>query len=140
MRLKDIVTSNKLGSIMYAEGHFSHDKLAGLPSDNWRADPKFAPAAGMTGMGVHLTDLMIWLFGPVDRVFVTTAKRVLDFKTGDVVTASLQHYSGLSTQITAILKQLITKGLLFGEKTVGLNWLIAPIQIHQTFFHENSYE
>jgi predicted dehydrogenase len=104
MRLKDIVTSNKLGSIMYAEGHFSHDKLAGLPSDNWRADPKFAPAAGMTGMGVHLTDLMIWLFGPVERVFATTAKRVLDFKTGDVVTASLQHHSGLSTQITAILK------------------------------------
>ena len=89
---------------MHAEAHFSHDKLANLPVDNWRADPEFAPAAGMTGMGVHLTDLMIWLFGTVDKVFASTAKRALKFKTGDVVTASLQHSSGLNTQITAILK------------------------------------
>ena len=85
MRLKEIINGNKLGNIMHAEAHFSHDKLANLPADNWRADPKFAPAAGMTGMGVHLTDLMIWLFGPVDKVFASTAKRALKFKTGDVV-------------------------------------------------------
>jgi predicted dehydrogenase len=104
MKLKEIINCNKLGNIMHAEAHFSHDKLANLPVDNWRADPEFAPAAGMTGMGVHLTDLMIWLFGPVDKVFASTAKRALKFKTGDVVTASLQHSSGLNTQITAILK------------------------------------
>ena len=47
---------------------------------------------------------MIWLFGPVDSVFASTAERVLEYKTGDVVSASLSHESGLSTQITAILK------------------------------------
>jgi predicted dehydrogenase len=103
-KLKDIIDNKQLGTIMYAEGHFSHNKLANLSPDNWRADPKFAPAAGMTGMGVHLTDLMIWLFGPVDSVFASTAQRVLEYKTGDVVSASLNHASGLSTQITAILK------------------------------------
>ena len=103
-KLKDIIDNKQLGTIMYAEGHFSHNKLANLSPDNWRADPKFAPAAGMTGMGVHLTDLMIWLFGPVDSVFASTAQRVLEYKTGDVVSASLNHESGLSTQITAILK------------------------------------
>ena len=103
-RLKEIINKKLLGKIMYAEGHFSHNKLANLPLDNWRADPEYAPAAGMTGMGVHLTDLMIWLFGPVDKVFASTANRALKFKTGDVVTASLNHKSGLSTQITAILK------------------------------------
>ena len=70
---------------MYAEAHFSHDKLANLPLDNWRTDPEVAPAAGMTGMGIHLTDLMIWLFGSVKKVFATTAKRALQYKTGDVV-------------------------------------------------------
>ena len=68
-KLNQIVNNNTLGKIMYAEGHFSHDKLANLPLDNWRANPEIAPAAGMTGMGVHLTDLMIWLFGPVKTVF-----------------------------------------------------------------------
>ena len=103
-KLKALVNQEALGNIMYAEGHFSHDKLANLALDNWRADPKYAPAAGMTGMGVHLTDLMIWLFGPVKSVYASTAQRALKYKTGDVVSASLNHVSGLSTQITAILK------------------------------------
>ena len=107
---------NSLGKIMFAEGHFSHDKLANLPLDNWRTNPEIAPAAGMTGMGIHLTDLMIWLFGPVKNVFASTGKRALEYKTGDVVTASLIHADGLSTQITAILKtphyQRVT---IFGE-------------------------
>jgi predicted dehydrogenase len=58
----------------------------------------------MTGMGVHLTDLMIWLFGSVKTVFANTSHRALKYKTGDVVTASLIHETGLNTQITAILK------------------------------------
>ena len=115
-KLKEVVENNLLGNIMYAEAHFSHDKLANLPLDNWRTDPKVAPAAGMTGMGIHLTDLMIWLFGSVKKVFATTAKRALKYETGDVVSATLVHETGLSTQITAILKtphyQRVT---IFGE-------------------------
>ena len=103
-KLHQLVTNNSLGRIMYAEGHFSHDKLANLELDNWRANPETAPAAGMTGMGVHLTDFMIWLFGSVKTVFASTSHRALKYKTGDVVTASLIHETGLSTQITAILK------------------------------------
>ena len=103
-KLHDLVNKNTLGTIMYAEGHFSHDKLSNLSLDNWRTKPEFAPAAGMTGMGVHLTDLMIWLFGPVKSVFASTAKRTLKYETGDFVSASLFHENGLNTQITAILK------------------------------------
>ena len=103
-KLNKLISTNKIGTVMYAEGHFSHDKLANLPLDNWRTNPEFAPAAGMTGMGVHLTDLMIWLFGPVKSVYASTAQRALKYETGDVVSASLLHKSGLSTQITAILK------------------------------------
>ena len=52
-KLHHLVTKNTLGTIMYAEGHFSHDKLSNLSLDNWRTKSQFAPAAGMTGMGVH---------------------------------------------------------------------------------------
>ena len=38
-KLKEVVENNLLGNIMYAEAHFSHDKLANLPLDNWRTDP-----------------------------------------------------------------------------------------------------
>ena len=103
-KLRDIVVNGDLGTIMYAEGHFSHDKLAGLPIENWRADPAVAPAAGMTGMGVHLTDLMLWMFGSVELVFAGVSHRKLEFATGDVVSASLHHTSGVKSQITALLK------------------------------------
>jgi predicted dehydrogenase len=103
-KLNQIVNNNTLGKIMYAEGYFSHDKLANLPLDNWRANPEITPAAGITGMGVHLTDLMIWLLGPVKTIFETTSHRVFKFKTCDVVTASLIDESGLTSKITAILK------------------------------------
>ena len=103
-KLHELVSNDSLGIVMYAEAHFSHDKLANLTLDNWRTRPETAPAAGMTGMGVHLTDLMIWLFGSVKTVFANTSHRALKYKTGDVVTASLIHETGLNTQITAILK------------------------------------
>ena len=103
-KLHELVSNDSLGTVMYAEAHFSHDKLANLTLDNWRTRPETAPAAGMTGMGVHLTDLMIWLFGSVKTVFASTSHRALKYKTGDVVTASLIHETGLNTQITAILK------------------------------------
>ena len=103
-KLRELVTNGDLGTIMYAEGHFSHDKLAGLSLDNWRADPEVAPAAGMTGMGVHLTDLMLWMFGPVDLVFAGVSHRKLEYATGDVVSASLHHANGVKSQITALLK------------------------------------
>ena len=103
-KLRELVVNGDLGTIMYAEGHFSHDKLSGLSTDNWRADPAVAPAAGMTGMGVHLTDLMLWMFGPVDLVFSGVSHRKLEFATGDVVSASLHHTNGVKCQITALLK------------------------------------
>jgi predicted dehydrogenase len=90
-KLHELVSNDSLGIVMYAEAHFSHDKLANLTLDNWRTRPETAPAAGMTGMGVHLTDLMIWLFGSVKTVFANTSHRALKYKTGDVVTASLIH-------------------------------------------------
>ena len=57
--------------------------------------------------------MVIWF---CKKVFATTAKRALKYKTGDVVSATLVHETGLSTQITAILKtphyQRVT---IFGE-------------------------
>jgi predicted dehydrogenase len=102
-RLAAMVQGGDLGTIMHVEAAFSHDKLAELPKDNWRTQPDLAPAAGMTGMGIHLTDFMIWMFGPVDSVQAVTTDRSLGWATGDVVTAQLKFRVGMTASLSAIL-------------------------------------
>lgn len=102
-RVAQMVEAGELGTIMHAESAFSHDKLAGLPKDNWRTTKAVAPAGGMTGMGIHLTDFYIWMFGPVETVQALTADRVLGWETGDLVTVQLGFKAGMTATLSAIL-------------------------------------
>lgn len=102
-RVASMVAQGDLGTIMHVEAAFSHDKLAGLPKDNWRTQPQLAPAAGMTGMGIHLTDFMIWMLGPVASVQAQTADRSLGWATGDVVSVQLKFQAGMTATLSAIL-------------------------------------
>ena len=56
----------------------------------------------MTGMGIHLTDLFLWMFGPVKRLCAQTAKRVLDLPTGDLVAVQFTFESGATAFVTGI--------------------------------------
>jgi predicted dehydrogenase len=56
----------------------------------------------MTGMGVHLTDLLISMLGPVEAVAAQTACRVLELPTGDIVTVQLKFQSGATGFVGAI--------------------------------------
>jgi len=102
--LSEMVESGALGTIMHAEAAFSHDKLASVPTDNWRTKKATAPAAAMTGMGIHLTDAFIGMFGPVEVVQALTADRVLGWETGDLVTVQLGFKAGMTATLSAILK------------------------------------
>jgi len=102
-KVKQMIGDNTLGTIMHAESAFSHDKLINVPSGDWRTLKETAPAAAMTGMGIHLTDLYISYFGPVKTVQALTAKRVLDWETGDVVTVQLKFEAGMTATLSAIL-------------------------------------
>ena len=102
-RVRGMVEDASLGTVMHAEAAFSHDKLINVPSGDWRTLKETAPAAGMTGMGIHLTDYFIALFGPVSTVQALTANRVLDWETGDVVTVQLKFKAGMTATLSAIL-------------------------------------
>jgi predicted dehydrogenase len=101
-RLMDTVRSGELGAILYAEAALNHDRFANLPSDHWRGSLDEAPAAGMTGMGVHLTDALIAMLGPVAEVRAYTARRVLPLPTGDVVSVQLRFDGGPVASVSAV--------------------------------------
>ena len=100
--IKSFVAGGDFGIHMHAEANFSHNLLASTDAGNWRGSKAEAPAAGMTGMGIHLTDLFLWMFGSVERLCAQTAKRVLDLPTGDLVAVQLQFKSGATAFVTAI--------------------------------------
>jgi predicted dehydrogenase len=102
-RVRALVEEGALGKIMHAEAAFSHDKLANVPAGDWRTSKAVAPAAGMTGMGIHLSDYFIALFGRVKTVQAITADRVLGWETGDVVTVQLGFEAGMTANFSAIL-------------------------------------
>ena len=97
-----LAASGEMGTHMHVEANFSHDILTKLESDSWRTAAAEAPAAGMTGMGVHLTDLFIAMFGAVEAVCAATAARVLDLPSGDLVTVQFRFASGATGFLSAI--------------------------------------
>lgn len=103
MRLKQMIDDGALGTIMHTEAAFSHNKLVGIPGGSWRTSKQDSPGAGMTGMGIHLTDLLIWMFGPVTSVQAQTRDRLLGWETGDMVVAQLGFDAGMTASIQAIL-------------------------------------
>ncbi len=103
LALAEMVREGAFGTIMHAEAAFSHDKLINVPPGDWRTAKATAPAAGMTAMGIHLTDLYISMFGRVKTVQAMVAKRVLGWETGDVVTVQLGFEAGMTATLSAVL-------------------------------------
>lgn len=97
-----LVAAGEIGVPLHVEANFSHDLLVGTDPGNWRVSPAEGPTVCMTGLGVHLTDLFIWMLGPVDAVCATRADRVLGFPAGDVVAVELRFLSGATGFVSAI--------------------------------------
>src|SRR3954447_26813663 len=104
MQLKQVVSSAEFGTVMFAEGNYSHDILANTPLDNWRSAPQETKAGGMTGMGIHLLDAYSFLIGPMARVSARSTKRVLPFESGDTTQALLDFQNGATATIATSLK------------------------------------
>jgi predicted dehydrogenase len=103
VEVRRLVREGVLGTLMHAEANFNHDKLANVPAGDWRASPKDAPAAGMTAMGIHLSDLFVELLGPAREAYAVTSSRVSYPNNGDVVSALIRFESGATGYLNAIL-------------------------------------
>ncbi|MCF3592405.1 Gfo/Idh/MocA family oxidoreductase [Rhodobacteraceae bacterium LMO-12] len=101
--LREQIKKGALGTIMHAEAAFSHDKLINVPANDWRTRKDVCPAASMTATGIHLSDLMISFFGPVESLHAFTSDRSLGWETGDVVTVQMKFEAGMTATFSAVL-------------------------------------
>jgi predicted dehydrogenase len=103
IEVKRLIDAGELGTIMHIEANFSHDKLAGVPKDDWRSSKIDSPIPAITGMGIHLTDAFIHMIGEVSEVHTHTARRVLEAEGGDVASVQLRFASGATGFLRSIL-------------------------------------
>jgi len=114
-RLRGLVREGALGTLLHGEANFSHDKLTHIRPGDWRADPS-NPAA-MTGMGIHLTDAFLDLFGPATEVYAAAARIVSDRPNGDIVSVQMRFASGATAFASAILETPLYIALrVFGSR------------------------
>jgi predicted dehydrogenase len=111
-----LLDSGALGTIMHAEGNYSHDWLAAQGAENWRTAKEESRAGGMTGMGIHVLDCFSYLLGPMKRISALSADRVLKLPSGDTTAALIQFASGATGNLATTLKTpFIWHVAIFGE-------------------------
>ena len=91
--LKLLVTEGVLGEIVHIEGHFSNEHSTRV-TGGWRDDPREAPAAGMTGAGLHVLDAFVNLVGPIAGVDARLVSRKPPPDPRDAVAALIEFTSG----------------------------------------------
>ena len=94
--LKSMIDSGELGTILHIEGNFSVPGGLDYVPGMWRATGEESPAGGMTGMGVHVTDAMIYLCGEIESVRCQSLRQVLQVDMDDTTSLLCRFASGMS--------------------------------------------
>jgi predicted dehydrogenase len=68
-RLKEMISDGDLGTVVTIETNQSIPNALGFAPEYWRADRAENPLGSMANLGVHMIDTMIYLLGPIERVF-----------------------------------------------------------------------
>ena len=94
IEMRKRVKSGALGSIDYVTAEMTQSTALSMPAGYWRTNPSETPAGAMTGIGVHLSDGMIDLFGEIAEVTCINARRAAPHA-DDTTAVLLQHRSGV---------------------------------------------
>src|SRR5215813_12061134 len=114
--LAELKEAGAFGTIMRAEGNYSHDWLANYPADSWRLRAEESRAGGMTGMGIHVLDCFRDLVGPMKRISALSKARALKLSTGDTTSALIEFENGATGTLATTMKTPFTWRIaIFGE-------------------------
>ncbi len=114
--LAELKEQGAFGTIMHAEGNYSHNWLANYPADSWRMSAEESRAGGMTGMGIHVLDCFRDMVGPMKRISALSKARALKLPTGDTTAALIEFENGATGTLgTTIKTPFRWRIAIFGE-------------------------
>ena len=94
-RLKALVTAGRLGSPILATAHVKWYRPPSYYRDSrWRGTSTLDGGGALMNQGIHTVDLLLWLFGPVRRVYGRTAAKLHQIEVEDTAVAVLEFENG----------------------------------------------
>ena len=101
--LKKQIKKNKIGKITHIGGSFSGKSSFKDNKKSWRNQISETPLGGMTGKGIHITDLMINLNGKVEKVLARSKKILKNSQLDDSTDLILEFKNGTMGYLSTIL-------------------------------------
>jgi predicted dehydrogenase len=91
----------EFGRLVNAEANISRDRLGKIDLGSWRYTAEGMPGGVMLQIGIHYTDVLEYLLGPVKAVTGRFARLVLPGDNPDVASLILEHESGALSTLNA---------------------------------------
>ena len=95
------IDAGALGRVVNAEANISRDRLGKIDPTSWRFTADGMPGGVMLQIGIHYTDVLAYLLGPIKAVSASLAQLVLPGDNPDVASLILEHESGALATLNA---------------------------------------
>jgi predicted dehydrogenase len=95
------IDAGAFGRLVNAEANISRDRLGKIDLNSWRYQAAGMPGGVMLQIGIHYTDVLTYLMGPVKAVRGQFAQLVLPGDNPDVASLILEHDSGALSTLNA---------------------------------------
>src|SRR5712692_4518692 len=89
--VKKKIEKGLLGKLVNAEANISRDRLGKINLGSWRYTAEGMPGGVMLQIGIHYSDVLEYLLGPVTAVSGRSAQLVLPGDNTDVASLLLEH-------------------------------------------------
>jgi predicted dehydrogenase len=99
--IKQQIDAGLFGRLVNAEANISRDRLGKIDLGSWRYRADGMPGGVMLQIGIHYTDVLEYLLGPIVAVRGQLARLVLPGDNPDVASLLLQHESGALSTLNA---------------------------------------
>jgi len=95
------IDAGGFGRLVNAEANISRDRLGKIDLSSWRYTAQGMPGGVMLQIGIHYTDVLEYLIGPIKAVSAQAARLVLPGDNPDVASLVLEHDSGALSTLNA---------------------------------------
>src|SRR6266513_1105136 len=99
--IREQIDAGAFGKLVNAEANISRDRLGQIDLSSWRYTAAGMPGGVMLQIGIHYTDVLTYLMGPVKAVSGQFAQLVLPGDNPDVASLILEHDSGALSMLNA---------------------------------------
>jgi len=92
---------DQFGKLVNAEANISRDRLGKIDLTSWRYQAQGMPGGVMLQIGIHYTDVLEYLMGPIKAVSGRFVQLVLPGDNPDVASLILEHENGAQSTLNA---------------------------------------